>query len=83
MFTLATRIGLSILVMFCEALARLFMPSRQVSMAYSRGMYGSRHWTHLNVYHAAPGWLFVEVGSWTIQASWRTQPERSRLKFTA
>jgi hypothetical protein len=49
----------------------------------SRGVYGARHWSHFHVYSAAAGWLFIEMGCWTIEASWRTRSEMSRLKLTA
>jgi hypothetical protein len=78
-----TRVGLSILVVLGETLGRLAAPARQLSVKHSRGVYGSRHWAHLHVYSAAPGWLFIEMGAWTVEASWRTRAEISRLKFTA
>jgi hypothetical protein len=77
------RVCLWILVTLGESVGRLVAPARQLCVAHSRGLYGARHWSHFHAYSAAPGWLFIEIGSWTIEASWRTRSEISRLKFTA
>jgi hypothetical protein len=83
MLNAITRICLSILVTLGEAVGRLIVPSHQLWVTHSLGVYGTRHWTHFHAYFAAPGWLFIEMGSWTIEASWRTRCERSRLKLSA
>jgi hypothetical protein len=33
----------------------------------SRGLYGQRKWNHFDLFESAPGWWFLEVGSWTLQ----------------
>lgn len=83
MINTIARVALWSLVVLATACGRLLAPSRQLSIVRNRGLYGSRHWSHLNAYLAAPGWLFVEMGSWTVEATWRTRSEMSRLKFTA
>ena len=83
MINTIARIALWSLVVIAVAVGRLLAPARQLSIARSHGLYGSRHWSHFHAYFAAPGWLFVEMGSWTVEASWRTRAEMSRLKFTA
>ena len=83
MINTIARIGLWILVALGATVGRLIVPSRQLCVTHSRGVYGNRHWSHFQAYSAAPGWLFIEVGAWTIEASWRTRSEMSRLKFTA
>jgi hypothetical protein len=83
MINTIARVSLWSLVVCGEALGRLLAPARQLTVAHSRGLYGTRHWSHFHAYSAAPGWLFVEMGSWTVEATWRTRSEMSRLKFTA
>jgi hypothetical protein len=77
------RAGLETMAAVSEGVARLVTPARQLSVAPSHGLYGTRHWAHFNAYSAAPGWLFVEMGSWTIEANWRTRTEMPRVKLTA
>lgn len=83
MLNTIARVGLWILVNLGETVGRLLAPSRQLFVVHSRGLYGNRHWSHFNVYSAAAGWLFIEMGAWTIEASWRTRSEISRLKLSA
>jgi hypothetical protein len=75
--------GLSTLATLAESVARLVTPSRQLCVRHSHGFYGTRDPSHFNVYRAAPGWLFIEMGSWTVEASWSTRSGLSRLKFNA
>ncbi len=83
MTNLIARLGLSTLVAVGEALGRLVWPSGRLCVKHSHGLYGTRHWAHLNAYRAAPGWMFIELGSWTVEASWATRSGMSRLKITA
>jgi len=83
LFHFAAHLCLWTLSNLVVTLTRLAAPASQPSVALSHGVYGARHWAHCSAYLAAPGWLFVEIGAWTIEASWRTRIERSRLKFTA
>jgi hypothetical protein len=83
MVNMIARVSLWILVTLGETMGRLVVPARQLCITHSRGLYGARHWSHFHAYSAATGWLFIEIGSWTIEASWRTRTEISRLKFTA
>ena len=78
-----TRVCLWTLVIFAETLGRVLIPSRHLCVVFNRGLYGARHWAHFHVYSAASGWLFIEMGSWTIEASWKSRLEISRLKLTA
>jgi hypothetical protein len=39
----------------------------------SRGLYGDRHWLHFDVHRVSPGWLFIEVASWTLEVSYRSR----------
>jgi hypothetical protein len=77
------RLGLSLLVAVGEGVGRLVWPSRRLCVRHSHGVYGARHWAHFNSYRAAPGWAFIEVGSWTVEVSWATRAGLSRLKITA
>lgn len=36
----------------------------------SRGLYGSRPVSHRDAYHLSPGWLFLELGSWTLEVDY-------------
>lgn len=83
MMNLLARIGMSILVTLIESVGRLAAPSRKLSVKHSHGVYGARHWAHFNAYSSAPGWMLVEIGSWTVEASWSTRSGLARLKFTA
>ncbi len=83
MKNLFARIGMSILVTLVEAVGRLVAPSRKLSVKHSHGVYGTRHWAHFNAYNSAPGWMLIEIGSWTVEASWSSRSGLSRLKFTA
>lgn len=77
------RLCLWILVSVGETFGRMLRPSRQLFVTYSHGLYGTRHWSHFQAYSAAPGWFFIEMGSWTVEALWRTRWEVSRLKLGA
>lgn len=44
-----------------------------ISTFLSRGMYGHRPSTHRRAYAQAPGWYFVELGSFTLEL---TIPDR-------
>lgn len=79
MLTLLFRIGLSILAALGETVARLVWPAGRLRLKPSHGVYGTRHWAHLRAYLASPGWMFVEVGSWTVEASWSSRRGMSRL----
>jgi hypothetical protein len=83
MLNLFVRIGLSILVTLVETVGRLIWPVGRLRVKQSRGVYGTRHWAHLHAYRAAPGWMFIELGSWTVEASWSSRRGMSRLKFRA
>ena len=83
MLNLFARIGLSILVTLAEAVGRLVWPAGKLCVKHSRGVYGTRHWAHLHAYCAAPGWMFIELGSWTVEASWSSRRGMSRLKSRA
>lgn len=83
MLNTIARVCVWVLVNLGETVGRLVAPSRQFCVVQSRGVYGARHWSHFHVYSAAAGWLFIEMGCWTIEASWRTRSEMSRLKLTA
>ena len=76
-------VGLSVLSAPVETLGRVLAPARQFKVVHSHGVYGTRRWSYCNAYFGAPGWLLIDVGSWTIEATWRTRPEITRLKFTA
>ncbi|MFZ2652168.1 MAG: hypothetical protein WA210_18880 [Burkholderiaceae bacterium] len=83
MMNLIARVALSFPVVVLETLGRLVAPARRLCVKRSHGVYGTRHWAHFNAYRAAPGWMFIELGSWTIEASWSTRSGMSRLKYTA
>ncbi|MBI2767990.1 MAG: hypothetical protein HYX47_00055 [Burkholderiales bacterium] len=38
-----------------------------ITFFLSNGLYGQRPWHHFDLHWAAPGWLFVEVGSYTLE----------------
>jgi hypothetical protein len=81
-YTIA-RVALWCLVVLATGCGRLLAPARQLNIVHNFGLYGTRHWSHFHAYVASPGWLFIEMGSWTVEATWRTRSEMSRLKFTA
>ena len=83
MKNLIARVGMSILVTLVESAGRIVLPTRNFCLKHSHGDYGTRHWAHVNAYSSAPGWLFIELGSWTVEASWSTRAGMSRLKYTA
>jgi hypothetical protein len=83
MTNLFARAGMSILVTLAESVGRLAVPTRRLSVSHSHGVYGTRHWAHFNAYSSAPGWLLIEIGSWTVEASWSTRSGMSRLKINA
>jgi hypothetical protein len=83
MLNLFARTGLSILFTLAETVARLVWPAGRLCLKHSRGVYGTRHWAHLRAYRAAPGWIFIELGSWTVEASWASRRGMSRLKSRA
>ncbi len=76
------RLGLSMLVAVGEVVGRGVWPSGGLCVKHSHGVYGARHGAHFNAYRAAPGWMFIELGSWTVEASWATRSGMSRLKIT-
>ncbi len=80
---LLARIGMSILVTLTEWTGRLVAPTRKLTVKQSHGVYGTRHWAHFNAYSSAPGWMMIEIGSWTVEAAWSTRSGLSRLKYTA
>lgn len=83
MKNLIARLGMSILVTLAESVGRSVAPTRKLCVKHSHGVYGTRHWAHFHAYSSAPGWLLIEMGSWTVEASWSTRSGMSRLKFTA
>ena len=83
MMNLFTRLGMSVLVTLTESVGRLVAPTRKLTVKHRHGDYGTRHWAHFNAYSSAPGWMLIEIGSWTIEASWSTRSGMSRLKYTA
>lgn len=83
MMNLFARAGMSILVVLAESVGRLAVPTRKLCVKHSHGVYGTRPWSHFNAYSSAPGWLLIEVGSWTVEASWSSRSGMSRLKFNA
>lgn len=36
----------------------------------SHRLYGSRPLKHIAAYHMAPGWLYIEVASWTLEVDY-------------
>ena len=40
----------------------------------SRGLYGPRTWSHFDAYRKAPGWFWVEVGSFTVEVTCMHSP---------
>jgi hypothetical protein len=45
-----------------------------VSFFLSCGLYGSRPVSHRDAYMRSPGWLSLELGSWTLEVDWPTKP---------
>jgi hypothetical protein len=41
-----------------------------VSFFLSHGLYGQRPMSHRDCYLRAPGWLSLELGSWTLEIDW-------------
>ena len=39
----------------------------------SRKLYGCRPRFHHDAYMASPGWLFIELGDWTLEVEWPAQ----------
>jgi hypothetical protein len=33
----------------------------------SHNLYGARPRTHMDAHHSQPGWLFLELGGWTLE----------------
>ncbi len=77
------RIGMWIGVTLTEWLGRLVAPTRKLTLKHSHGAYGTRHWAHFNAYSSAPGWMLIEIGSWTVEAAWSTRSGMARLKYPA
>jgi hypothetical protein len=55
-------------------------PQRALDVFPSHALYGARPWWHLDVHRQAPGWLFMEVGSWTVEVAWRTRGQMAAAR---
>lgn len=45
----------------------------------SCGSYGSRPLSHRSAYLMAPGWLFLELGSWTLEVEYSPEAWPARV----
>ncbi|MEQ1805122.1 MAG: hypothetical protein ABL900_07060 [Burkholderiaceae bacterium] len=83
MMNLLAQIGMLTLVTLTRLVGRLVAPTRRITVTLSHGAYGTRHWAHFHAYSSAPGWMMIEIGSWTVEAAWFTRSGMPRLKYTA
>ncbi len=48
-------------------------PLRELDVFPTRIYAKGCKWWHLDAYLAAPGWLMLAVGGWTVEVSWKMQ----------
>ena len=63
-----------------ERLVRLCTPGLGFGMLGARGLYGAHPWHYRRAGFIAPGWLCLQLGSWSIEVGWRTREERRRAR---